>query len=674
MKKKERESKKNIPAKRSLREEWELIARALKIWNELLPGYFLCQFLRIVFEVFAPYFGLFMSAELINGLAEGRGMRQLLFLAVVTAAGTFVISLVSRFLQGKCTVMEAFTMEQHEEYVAAKQNEHSFEHTENPDVVLLRSKIRNDFVSFGGGLYSLRWTFFGLVRELFNVVFSVSLTVSMFSVAAKGNFSGFLGFINSPFSAAAIILLIAGNTWLSVRISAVSTEKNQKELSGLSASNARFSVYSQLWSRDMILFNLHRIVLEDIKKFQVHPEWVTKIEQIQIRYGILSVLLDAVLNIAIFIFVAAKAFTGVFGIGSFVLYQGTVGRFIHAVSNIGTVIGRLRYNNNFLVEFYRYLDLPRNMYQGSLAVEKRDDIEYEIEFQDVGFQYPRTENWALRHVDMKFRIGDKLAIVGENGSGKTTFIKLLCRLYDPTEGRILLNGIDITKYRYQEYMELFSVVFQDYSLFEFPLGENVAAGLDYDAARVRNCLKRVGLGEKLAELDAAAEAEAAGSGQTEEKAAAGGRSKDTGGRNKNTGGRRGGSTAAECRPGVLERAIGRGYDSEGIDFSGGEEQKIALARALYKDAPFVILDEPTAALDPLAEAAVYETFDGIVKDKTSVFISHRLSSCRFCDTIAVFDHGQIVQRGSHDELAAQKEGKYFQLWTAQAKYYTEQEG
>ena len=216
-------------------------------------------------------------------------------------------------------------------------------------------------------------------------------------------------------------------------------------------------------------------------------------------------------------------------------------------------------------------------------------------------------------------------------------------------------------------MELFSVVFQDYSLFEFPLGENVAAGLDFDAARVRNCLERVGLGEKLAELDAAAEAEAAGSGQTEEKAAAGGS-------NKNTGGRRGGSAAAECRPGVLERAIGRGYDSEGIDFSGGEEQKIALARALYKDAPFVILDEPTAALDPLAEAAVYETFDGIVKDKTSVFISHRLSSCRFCDTIAVFDHGQIVQRGSHDELAAQKEGKYFQLWTAQAKYYTEQEG
>lgn len=165
---------------------------------------------------------------------------------------------------------------------------------------------------------------------------------------------------------------------------------------------------------------------------------------------------------------------------------------------------------------------------------------------------------------MKFRIGDKLAIVGENGSGKTTFIKLLCRLYDPTEGKILLNGIDITRYRYNEYMALFSVVFQDYTLLSFPLGENVAISYVYNEAKVRDCLIRAGLGDKLESLD-----------------------NDPDGKKEDT----------------LKRALGRGYDSEGIDFSGGEEQKIALARALYKDAPFVVLDEPTAALDPIAEAA-----------------------------------------------------------------------
>ncbi len=297
------------------------------------------------------------------------------------------------------------------------------------------------------------------------------------------------------------------------------------------------------------------------------------------------------------------------------------------------------------MEFYRYLDLPNAMYHGTLAVEKREDIDYEIEFKDVGFCYPRTQNWVLRHVNIKLNIGDKLAIVGENGSGKTTFIKLLCRLYDPTEGKILLNGIDITRYRYDEYLALFSVVFQDYSLFGFPLGENVAAGLSYDAVQARECLIRVGLGAKLAELEAGninhTDAEKSEMDTNTEK----------------------GNIDA------LTMAVERNYDAEGIDFSGGELQKIALARALYKNAPFVVLDEPTAALDPLAEAEVYEMFNRVVEYKTSIFISHRLSSCRFCDKIAVFDHGQIVQHGSHKELVEDKDGKYYSLWRAQAQYY-----
>lgn len=177
---------------------------------------------------------------------------------------------------------------------------------------------------------------------------------------------------------------------------------------------------------------------------------------------------------------------------------------------------------------------------------------------------------------MKFRIGDKLAIVGENGSGKTTFIKLLCRLYDPTEGKILLNGIDITHYRHDEYMDLFSVAFQDYSLFAFSIAENVATSDRTDETKVLNCLNRVGLGEKIAGLD----------------------------------------------KGIYTN-IGRDYENDRVDFSGGEQQKIVLARALYKDAPFMILDEPTATLDPIAEAEVYARFNDIASDKTSVFISHR---------------------------------------------------
>ena len=370
---------------------------------------------------------------------------------------------------------------------------------------------------------------------------------------------------------------------------------------------------------DVTIFDLKRILIEEHER-RVKAPWIVESNKIRVQYAVIGVLQSLIPDLAIFLVTAAKAFLGAFGIGNFILYRGTVKRFVNAVTGLVSGLALLRENNEYLLQQYRFLDLPNDMYQGTLAVEKRDDIDYEIAFQDVSFRYPGTENWVLRHVDMKFRVGDKLAIV--NGSGKTTFIKLLCRLYDPTEGRILLNGIDITRYRYEEYLSLFSVVFQDYRLFQFSLADIVASSLEWDEEKVRRCLVQAGFGDRLAQLEKG-----------------------------------------------IHTVLGRDYENDGIDLSGGEAQKVALARALYKDAPFVVLDEPTAALDPIAEAAVYENFRNIVEHKTAVFISHRLSSCRFCDDIIVFDKGQLVQRGRHDVLAEQ-EGKYRQLWNAQAQYYT----
>ena len=302
-----------------------------------------------------------------------------------------------------------------------------------------------------------------------------------------------------------------------------------------------------------------------------------------------------------------------------------VGAIVSLSGNVETLFktfGELKTNAPFMKLIFEYLDIPNNMYQGSLTVEKRSDRKYEIEFRNVSFHYPDSEERALRNVSFTFRVGERLAVVGENGSGKTTFIKLLCRLYDPTEGQIFLNGIDIRKYDYQEYMSIFSVVFQDFQLLAFSLGQNVAAGQKYDAVRVEKCLREAGFGERL-----------------------------------------------ETMPHGLETMLYKKLDKEGVEISGGEAQKIALARTLYKDAPFIILDEPTAALDPVAEQEVYENFNKIVGDKTAIYISHRLSSCRFCDVIAVFEHGSVVQKGSHEELVKIEEGKYHKLWYAQAQYY-----
>ena len=272
---------------------------------------------------------------------------------------------------------------------------------------------------------------------------------------------------------------------------------------------------------------------------------------------------------------------------------------------------------------YEFLEIPNTMYQGSLTTEKRSDRNYTVEFRDVSFRYPGSQLYALRHVNLRFKVGSRMAVVGENGSGKTTFIKLLCRLYDPTEGEILLNGIDIRKYRYEEYMQLFSVVFQDFQLLSQPLGNNVSGTLHYDRQRARKALEDAGFGERL-----------------------------------------------ETLPQGLDTMLYKEFGENGVEVSGGEAQKIAIARALYKDAPFIILDEPTAALDPIAEAEIYSKFNDIVTDKTAIYISHRLSSCKFCDEILVFHQGAVIQQGTHEDLLAEETGKYHQLWHAQAQYYT----
>ncbi|MDE6639190.1 MAG: ABC transporter ATP-binding protein/permease [Acetatifactor sp.] len=323
----------------------------------------------------------------------------------------------------------------------------------------------------------------------------------------------------------------------------------------------------------------------------------------------------------IYLFVCLKAWAGAFGIGEVTQYVGAVSRLASGVTGLMQMANELRVNTGFVEKIFEFLDLPNNMYQGSLTTEKRRDREYKVEFQNVSFRYPNSENWALKNVSVSFEVGSKLAVVGENGSGKSTFIKLLCRLYDPQEGEILLNGVNIKKYRYEEYMAIFSVVFQDFCLLSHQLGQNVAGSCDVDETKAAKCLEDAGFGERLGEL-----------------------------------------------PDGLNTWLYKDFDEEGIQLSGGERQKIAIARALYKDAPFIILDEPTASLDPIAEAEIYRRFDEIVGDRTAIYISHRLSSCRFCGEILVFEAGSVIQRGNHEELIGTG-GKYRELWEAQAKYY-----
>ena len=326
-------------------------------------------------------------------------------------------------------------------------------------------------------------------------------------------------------------------------------------------------------------------------------------------------------ELLVYLLVGLQAYLGRISIGSVVVYAAAMVRLSTVLNYFGVTLGHLKQMAMFAGDYAQYMGLGQRKYAGTIPVEKRRDNRFHISFEHVSFRYPGAEQESIRDLTISFEIGEKMAIVGKNGSGKSTFIKLLCRLYDVTEGVIRLNGIDIRKYDPEEYARLFVVVFQDFSIFAFPLGENIAASREVEEGRAVDALARVGLGERLADL-----------------------------------------------PLGLATCVGKEYEESGIAFSGGEKQKMAIARAIYKDAPFVIMDEPTAALDPLAECEVYAGFDKMVGNKTALYISHRLASCRFCEDILVFDQGRVVQRGSHEELKEQ-EGLYRRLWEAQAQYY-----
>ncbi|MBR4054895.1 MAG: ABC transporter ATP-binding protein [Clostridia bacterium] len=610
--------------KRTLREDLKLILKGYKLLFEICPAGMVWRTVNCITQQIRPYFSLYMSALIINAMAAGAELKELLLLAAVTVLGMLFLNLSMHLISRKAEETESIQWNLNELYLLKVQCKMQYKHFEDPKTALLRQTIRNHANYGGHGLSRLYWTYWSWLSAVINLIFSLSLTISMFRMVDGRNLTGFPAFVNSPLSGLLILGVILGNVLFQLWRIKKFDLKTTEEWNDFNTRFAHSNAFMHGEKPDVKVFGAVGFTLSRSERVLADRGYIRKLFKIGTTSNLLSHCVAAVMNLCLALYVGAKAFIGVFGIGDFVLYLGTVEKFVYAVSELGSSLGILRINNVYMEELFGYIDLPDDMYKGTLSVEKRDDNRFEIEFRDVSFKYPGAEEYALRHINFKFRLGERLAFVGMNGSGKTTFIKLLCRLYDPTEGTILLNGIDITRYDYDQYLSLFSVVFQDFHLFAFSLGENVAASEDYDPARVREALEKAGFGNRLEELE------------------------------KGT-----------------ETYLGRGYDESGIDVSGGEAQKIALARALYKDAPFFILDEPTAALDPIAEAEVYSRFDTVAGDKTAVFISHRLSSCKFCHNIAVFHGGEMIQYGSHDDLVADENGQYYKLWHAQAQYYTE---
>lgn len=615
----------------NMRNASALQLRGIKELHKVSPKFFPLLTVYSIFSAITPYVTVFFSAQILKELATLRREENLWqwVIAGVLCVGIAAIAKAMLYRRYNSLLNDLYGRK--EILFIHKMFSLDFSELDKQENHDLRAQIQQNENWSSWGLMRVEEAYIGAVSSVIGLLSGIALTVSLFTSPVPES-AGWLTVLNNPVFIIVLAAMMVVVSILAGNLSAKSMSCWSDFAEEATFGNRLFGHFGFIGtdkerSVDIRMNNQQRLVRaywNTNSSFGVDGPFGKAAMGKMGVYASLGVCITTLITGFIYVFTCLKAWGGAFDVGSITQYVGAATAMVTNVFALTDLLGIMKTNAPYLEKTFEFLDIPNSMYQGSLTTEKRADRQYEVEFKDVSFKYPGAETWALRRVNIKFKVGKRLAIVGENGSGKTTFIKLLCRLYDPQEGQILLNGIDIRKYRYDDYMNIFSIVFQDFQLICQPLGNNVAGSMDYDRDRVEKALIDAGFGDRLASLEKG-----------------------------------------------LDTYIYKNLTEDGVDVSGGEAQKIAIARALYKNAPFIILDEPTAALDPIAEAEIYSKFNDIAGDKTAIYISHRLSSCKFCDEIAVFHDGGVIQRGSHAELVADTNGKYHELWNAQAQYYTE---
>ena len=573
-------------------------------------------------EAVNPYISVVLLGIIVDAAICGMEWKRIL-LTIGTMLGIrFVLeALQSRLEESFCKKLENYPKEFASRDLNWKALTMDYEYLEDAHAQDIRFRsFQNSFYGVGGWLMEVTYQ---LIKNGLSIIISLCIVAPMFQTVhlEKNSFAG------SAWCSVFIVVLLGMLVFINYKVNVRDTRKAvQKYFDGSTAYNKKM-YYLDLLSniepqKDIRVMNFKNVVNQDVDHlFKLIRENEKQQNSIYVRRSFLQKLVFHLSSLFIYLFTGIRAYVGAITIGNVVTYASSMERLITSINLFSVFIGHLKTAAMYAADYKEFIQLGKRKYEGTIPLEKRQDNKFSVTFENVSFKYPGSDHYVIKDLNLKFVIGRKMAIVGKNGSGKTTFIKLLCRLYDVTEGCIKVNGIDIRKYDYTEYCNLFSVVFQDFQMFAFPVDENVAAGTNVNKEKMMDALNKVGLGERLLSL-------AKG----------------------------------------LRTCIGKDFDESGVSFSGGEKQKLAIARAIYKDAPFVIMDEPTAALDPEAEAEIFESFDKMVGRKTAIYISHRLASCKFCEDILVFDKGKVVQHGTHEELEKQ-DGLYRELWNAQAQYY-----
>lgn len=583
--------------------------------------------LNCLFSAVFPLISIYASARMIDGIVNKMPVRFVGKWAVIALLSVFFIQIILALTN---KIQNTYNDKKYEIFfhiLSEKYNELDYKQSQDTEIIGEKSNIEQN-INFGEfGIIRVLYAYDMILESLLAMIGSLVLSYQF--LVTKWNAPEKFLLLNSAWINVLLIVVVVFLSWISQKINGKQFEIwhkiNEEEKFGNRVFSFYFSrmrdQYRMLDTRMYRQYNLASNMLNECGIFNPGGVFDRIMSTEGVTYKILSEFFSKLQVLLIYLVVVSKSLLGAISIGMLSQYLGSLINFTSNLSKFLEGVALYKGNTPYAELTMDYLHKKSEFYNGSLTTEKRSDKKYEVEFKNVSFKYPGTDNWILKNINLKFDLGKKLAIVGQNGCGKTTFVKLLIRFYDVTEGEILLNGINIKKYRYDEYLKIFSVVFQDFNLFAYPLAQNVASGMDYDEEKIIQSLKDVGMYDDVQKWDKG-----------------------------------------------IETYLYKDIDENGISVSKGQEQKIAIARALYQDSPFLILDEPTASLDPISEAEIYEKLGQIIKDRTAIFISHRLSSCKFSDKIIVFDKGEIAETGDHDSLIC-KNGMYKKLWDAQAEFY-----
>ena len=598
-------------------EDSQAIKRTLKFmvsvaWKEkpsLFVVYgilFVAQLIQKAQLVILPKFLIDELVLILEGAPKDTHLHNVMLYVALICGSNLLANVMSNVAFQWRSVLEEWFNEYFEVWLAEHTMQMDFEHTEDPDALDQLNRAKEGISWYSGGVV-------GVLNSVYTLIGNIAVLLGVSTIIL----------VTCPLLLPVQIIGLVLISMFNARNNKIEIE-SYKDLAGINRifGYFLFQLADFSYGKEIRLYDSAEMMLKktDVESRKMAGVWTTMAEK-QCKNAWAMDAVNAARDGISYFYIGLLALLKKITVGDFSmcitsaseLYRGMLG----VVQGCQDIAKRCVYANQFL----KLLEYPIALSKGDKKVSGDTHV---IEFSHVSFKYPRSEQYVLKDINLKITSGEHLSVVGLNGAGKTTFIKLLCRLYDVTEGEILIDGINIKEYSEEEYRKLFAVVFQDFQLFAFSLRDNIALCDTAKEDEVNRVLELSGFYEDAKKL-----------------------------------------------PEGLDTMLYKSFDEKGTELSGGQQQKTAIARALYKNAPIVILDEPTAALDPVAEYDIYRSFDTLVGGKTAIYISHRLSSCKFCDRIAVFAENTIKEYGTHDELVEKKNGIYAELFAAQAQYYIE---